>query len=550
MLGEEYLKTRDSLVELIRYTRALSKRSSCELEEGEDSLEETLLLPLRLVVLGEIGAGKSTFLEALVDREINSKSSIGPSVNITRNASHRVFSDLEDACEKHYVSKLKGLELVEVHEFSQLNEAQNASLDHLITGADFVFFILPAENPWAAATWDAVEKRFATVSNRSALILQQVDRRESSDIPMLLGHMQELAKQRVTQKLPMFPLSAETGYGMEECSAYVNLTINRSLDRRRQLRSVYKQTYEMLRRVEENIDDRSRNLAGDQEYLQSIEAQIDRSREQEVRHVMANMSQLGKLLHDQIKRVVRYTSLRTGVIASHIALFGKGDIAAKLEKFLILKVSEDAEKYAENEAEKMRVQCRDKWNEMRPHLENRLSIDVGAFNEKSFDQQGDIFCEGMGKSVNHSMLHLKLRRFLDVQIVRRYVVMRKLLKLSLFFVALGSLVGYLVADPLGIAPISLCAIGVATLIGSIIYGRRTGSALTRSFAESLEDAVPALRLALREGYIDRVRAYYNGFTPMFESMRRLISEAKTELEPQQKVAGQLFLRLKSLEQDI
>lgn len=550
MLGEEYLKTRDALVELIRYTRALTKRSSCELEDGEDSLEDSLHLPFRIVILGENGSGKTTFLEALTEREVEAETSNGPCVNITRDVSYRVFSDEEDACEKHYISKLKGLELVEVHEFSKLGEAQNESLDYLISGADFVFFVLPAENPWAASSWDAVEQKFSAVPGKSALILQQVDRRDSSDLPMLLGHMQELAKQRGVQQIPMFPLSAKTGLGMENCRDYVNLTINRSLERRRQLRAVYKQTYEMLRRTEGNIDDRSRNLAGDQEFLQSIEAQIDRTREQEVRHVMANMSQLGKLLHDQIKRVVRYTGLRTGVIASHIALFGKGDVAAKIEKFLISKVSEEAENYAESEAEKMRSQCRDKWNEMRPHLENRLSIDVGSFNEDSFDIQQEIFCEGMGKSVNHAMLHLKLRRFLDVQIVQRYVVMRKLLKLALFFFAAAGLAGYLLPNPLGVAAVSLFAVGILSLAASIVYGRKTGSVLTRSFTESLEDAVPALRLALREGYIDRVRAYYNGYTPMFESMRRLISEAKTELEPQQKVAGQLFLRLKALEQEI
>jgi hypothetical protein len=362
--------------------------------------------------------------------------------------------------------------------------------------------------------------------------------------------MRELCEKRVNITIPQFALSTKEGSGLGDCFTHVNLTLNRSVDRRRELRNVYKTTYAMLQRTEENIDDRSRNLAGEQEYLQSIEAQIDRLREEEVRHVMANMSQLSLLLSSQIKRVMRYTSLRTGVVASHIALFGKGDTASKVEHFLIEKVSEEAEEYAKVEAEKMRQQCSSKWGEMRPHLEDRLSIDVGDFNEASFDEQQEVFCEGMTKSVSQAMLHLKLRRFLDVLVVKRYKIMRKFVKLSLLLLTAGSLIGILTNKPLGIAALTLVGLGVAILVGSVVYSRRTGSLVNRSFSESLEDSVPALRKSLREGYVDRVRAYYNGYTPMFESMRRHISDAKTGLEPQQKVAAQLFLRFKALEQEI
>ncbi len=550
MLGEEYAKARDALIELIRYTRALAKRSATPLEEGEDTLDDQLRRPFRFVVIGEAGAGKTSLMQKLADVNYASEPLKSPSVSIIRDLAYRVFVEAEGACEKHYVRGMKDVEIVEVHDYGKLSKTQHASLDYLLEETDFLFWVFPAENPWSASTWDAVEDKYAQVRMRSALVLQQADLRADEDIPMLLGHMKELCEKRVDIAIPQFALSTKDGSGLSECFSHVNLTLNRSVDRRRELRNVYKTTYGMLRRTEENIDDRSRVLAGDQEYLQSIEAQIDRSREEEVRHVMANMSQLSLLLSSQIKRVMRYTSLRTGVVASHIAIFGKGDTASKVEHFLIEKVSEEAEAYAKVETEKMRQQCRTKWDEMRPHLENRLSIDVGDFNEASFDGQQEIFCEGMAKSVSQAMLHLKLRRFLDVLVVRRYMIMRKIVKLALLLLTAGSLIGILTNKLLGLAALTLVGLGVVILVGSVVYSRRTGSLVNRSFSESLEDSVPALRKSLREGYIDRVRAYYNGYTPMFESMRRHISDAKTDLQPQQKVAAQLFLRLKSLEQEI
>ena len=550
MLGVEYSKTRDALIGFIRYTRALAKRSETPLEAGEDSLDSQLSRPFRFVVIGERGSGKTSLIEELSAAKYASLALASPSVSIIRDSSYRVFEEAEDACDKHYITGSKEVEIVEVQDYGSLSASQHAALDYLLKEADFLFWVFPAENPWSASTWDAVEDKYAQVRMRSAIVLQQTDRRAAEDIPMLLGHMRELCEKRVDMAIPQFALSTKDNSGLSECLSHINLTINRSADRRRELRAIYKSTYAMLLRTEGNIDDRSRSLSGDQEYLQSIEAQIDRSREEEVRHVMANMSELSQLLSSQIKRVMRYTSLRTGMIASHIAIFGKGDTASKVEHFLIDKVSEQAEAYAKLEAERMRQQCREKWSEMRPHLEQRLSIDAGDFNESSFDDQQELFCEGMVKSVSQSMLHLKLRRFLDVLVVGRYKLMRKLVKLSLLLLIAGSLVGMLTNNPLGIGALSLVGLGIAALAGSAVYSRRTGTLVNRSFAESLEDSVPALRKSLREGYIDRVRAYYNGYTPMFESMRRHISDAKADLQPQQKVAAKLFLRLKSLEQEI
>ena len=550
MLGEEYVKTRDALIELIRYTRALAKRSSTPLEEGEDLLESQLLRPFRFVVIGEAGAGKTSLIEKILGVDYVQVPLNSPSVSIIRDPGYRTFENTEDACDKYYAEGFKGVEVVEVSDYGRLSETQQESLDSLLEGADFLFWVFPAENPWSASIWDAVEDKHAYVRMRSALVLQQVDRRDSADIPMLLGHMRELCDRRVDIAIPQFAVSTKDGSGLSECYSHLNLNLNRSVDQRRELRDIYKKTYAMLRRIEGNIDDRSRNLAGDQEYLQSIEAQIDRSREEEVRHVMANMSQLSRLLSSQIKRVMRYTSLRTGVIASHIALFGKGDTASRVEQFLIEKVNDEAETYAKVESEKMRQQCRKQWGDMRPHLEERLSVDVGDFNEDSFDEQEEIFCDGMTKSVSQAVLHLKLRRFLDALIVRRYDVMRKTLKVALFLLTAGSLMGILTGDLLGSTVLTLVGAGMAVLFGSVIYSRRTGSLVNRVFSESLEDSVPAMRKYLRDDYIDRVRAFYNGYTPMFESMRRHISDAKADLQPQQKVAAKLFLRLKALEQEI
>lgn len=548
MLGEEYLKTRDGLVEIIRYTRALAKRSKTELLDGEQVLESQLERPFRIVVFGGNECGKTRFLENLIELELAELKRQSQSVCILRDAGYRVFEKAEDVCEKRYQSRLKEYELVEAR--TEMNQAEFEAVHFLIEQADFVFWLLPAENPWAASTWDCIENTHSTCSHKSAIVLHQSDRRSPSDIPMLLGHVSDLAKQRTSATIPMFAASSETGVGVDEIRARVSYKLDRCLDRRRELRTVYQQVYELLRRTEENIDDRSRNLAGDQEYLQSIEAQIDRMRATEVQEVLSNMGQMSQLLQDQVKRVMRFTALRTNLISSQIALFGKGDLAMKVERYMINQVCAASEKFAAVEAERMREQCRSKWVEMKPHLENRLGVEVEAFDEKSFDDQEEIFCEGMAKDMRYALVHLKLRRFLDLLVMKRHKVMKKLLTYTLLFLSLAGLTGFAGPEKLGVIPLVLASVGSFILSASVIYGHRSAMLMMRSFRESLLDAAPALRKSMRDGYVDRVRAYYQGYAPMFESMRRHISDARADLLPQQKVAGQLFLRLKSLEQEI
>ncbi|MGJ8672375.1 GTPase domain-containing protein [Rubritalea sp.] len=547
MLGEEYLKTRNGLIEIIRYTRALAKRSKTELVEGEGELEIALQRPFRFVVFGD-SCGKTSFIERLVELELSEIKDQEKNICILRDAGYRVFEKLEDVCEKRYMPRLKGYEIIEVRDIQ--SEEESAAVDFLLEEADFVFWLLPADNPWLAKTWDIIERTHATCRHKCAIVLHQSDLRSVADIPMLLGHVNDLVKQRVNNQIPMLAASSKTGLGLDEIRARVSYTLDRCIDRRRGLRGVYQRVFELLTRTEGNIDDRSRNLSGDQEYLQSIEAQIDRMRATEVQEVLSNMGQMGKLLQGQLKRIMRFTALRTNMISSQIALFGKGDMAMKVERYMVDRVCKEAEVFAANEAEKMRIQCREKWYEMKPHLEDRLGVKVEGFDEVSFDVQEEIFCEGMRKAMQQSLLQLKLRRFLDVLVMKRHRVMKKLLTYCLLFLFLAGLTGYAGPETMGVIPIVLAIIGGIILVSSVFYGHKTAKLMNRLFLESLEDAAPALRKTMRDGYVDRVRAYYQGYGPMFETMRRHISDARGELLPQQKVAGQLFLRLKSLEQEI
>lgn len=550
MIGEHYLKTRERLAEVIKATRRLAERSRTAINEGEIDLDEQLSRPIRIVGCGESGAGKTTFLEKVCQRELRTNELDSNEVTIFRDTVYRVRDEAEDACKKVHRLRFGDLEVVDSSGLSKLNAEQIEALEHLIRGADFTFLLLPAENPWAAATWDMLERIHHYAEGKCALVLQQTDRRLAEDIPVLCNHLRELSNQRIGYALPIISAAAIQGGGISEAQQMLNQAIVRSAERKNLLHSIYQSADKLLRRCEDKIDQRSRNLAGDQEYLQSVEAQIDRLREGEVLQVREKITDIVGVMDSQIQPVLRVAKRRTGMLMSVLSLFGKGDGAVKVEKVLLDRVTNEASLYAAREAERMGDQCRDTWGRMQPQLEKRLAVEVGEFNETAFAHQQEMFTEGMAKATRHGLLLLKLRRFLDQMMMKRYRRMRRLLRASLLLWIVAGMLGCYSADPLSWPALSIAALGVIVFLAMLVYGVRTRRMMVQAFGEALYDAVPGLLSQVKEGYIDRVRAFYNGFTPMFESMRRHVAEAQADVLPQQQRASELFLALRTVGQEV
>src|SRR5690606_5488359 len=72
--------------------------------------------------------------------------------------------------------------------------------------ADLVLAVFTAENPWIAATWDAVSRLSPEALARTAFVVQRIDIKQPQDIPIILGHMRDLSMKRLGRVLPIFPL--------------------------------------------------------------------------------------------------------------------------------------------------------------------------------------------------------------------------------------------------------------------------------------------------------------------------------------------------------
>ena len=565
MLGAEYLDTRKRLESIIRQIKKLSNRvdvSSHELE-GND-VESWLTSPFRILVCGESGVGKTSFISALVDdalAEPLEQKKIIQLYSSSRKSTEEVNDSLDHKC----IPKLGEIEWIDTKGIGTMDANVLARTKELMLTCDFVLWVVSVENPWVSTTWDIVTEMNQQLGVRQSLILQQVDRQSTADVPILLTHLKSLSQQRLGYELPIHCLSAKfakqsrrgeklnsarwASSGFEEFEEFLNRKVTHSRLRVEGLQACYERAKIVIDRLDNTFFRRKRALQGDQHVLQAVEAEVDRAREIEVKNARESLNLLGSVVSEQAEESVRYARKKNGVLGTLISLFTRGDGAVVIEKRLQEMVCDGAYARARQIGSAMLGRCKDHWEIMRPELQRKMEVDVVDFDVSGFEKNIEKFSKKMEQSTRRSLVLLKLRRLLDRMMVTRQRILKRVLIIVLGLVSLAGWIGY-TSD--GRHNLSFYILGLAVLliIWMFWYGKKTKDTLLSDYADTVVAARWHLADMLQDDYVDGVRDFFTAYAPMFENIRRYIVEAEADLEPKHKEWHELFLMLTTIEQEI
>ena len=548
MIGASLTKSRNELLELVRYVRGLAKESSTPIDSDDDGLVELVQRPYRIAVVGGAEVGKTAFFEQVVGRRFDEPLARAGGVMIVRDIGHRVYVDYEKACKIHYQTKFRGLELIEFGNLGKMDAVQKLAAQKLLDAADFVFYLISAENPWDAATWDTIEQSHSWCEGRSALVMHKSDSRLDKDVGILQQHLRELCRKKLGSLLPHFTTSLKNPRSFVPVTEHLDQALVTSQSRRREIRMVYQANYALLRRCEQTVDDQVRVLKGDQEFLQSVEAQVVRFREQKIFELQERMGELGVLLEDLEPRVMRYLSWRTGIIGSLISVFRSGNVAMKLESFICKQLHQSASQYASEISHVLVEQCQKEWLDMRPGLEQRLSVDVAEFDRDAFEKLQQEFIDGTAAALGQAVVNMRLRRSIDSMVQRRHRVQQRIAQiiLTLLIVSVGW--GSIVAEnALNVFTLTGLVLVAVMSLAAMVFNKRSQDDLIDVFFEAYDTTAASLSMVVGEAHVDRLRVFFTGFTPMFESIRKHIAKDQQSLGPLEKVAANLYLRLRAWE---
>ncbi len=564
MLGEEYLGKRKKLESITSKIKTLALKIDVPSEELEtDAIKDQLESPIRIMVCGEKGAGKTAFLSALVGRPLIASKARAIQVYGSKAVS---IEKQDQTLSYDWIRNLGDIELIDTCGIGELNDLEIERIKLLMQRCDYVLWILSSSNPWASKTWDFIGETRELVGDRSALILQQIDLRPPDDVPILLDHLRSLCIQRAGHVLAIHTVSATMASaawsqsyrdpkrwkisGFEQVETRLAQEISTSKRRDLGLKDAFYSVKTVIDRLEDSIQHRVSALRGDKRVLQAVEAEVERERESEVKNARENLNKLGSVVSEEVLSTVKYARKKNGVIETLISLFTRGDGAVAIERRLQESVGEAAAVRAREIAFSILRRCEKHWQIMRPELQRKMAVKVVDFDTAEFQRKVDQFADKMEHSTRRAMVLLKLRRLLDRMMVMRQVALKRALIIVLSLISAASLIGFLSNDQTHQIPSIILIIAAVLVLWMFWYGNKTKNALINDYADTIVGARLHLAEMITDDYKDAVRVFFTAYFPMFDNIRHYIVEAESDLEPKQKECHELFLMIKAIEQDL
>jgi len=548
----QYLATRSRLVEVARGIVRLADSSKTPHEVDGKPWDEQFDDSLCILVCGDADVGKSALLSRILELDIAEFDTTDGYAGFDVHLFRGVRPSATDVIRfhRHDQEDLRHIECVESPSLAGLTGEKREQLDSLVEVADVVLWVFSVDNPWSASTWSLLESVSSKVHKRSLVVLNKADERSEQDIEVMMGHMRDLSNQRLSQPVPIKSASTVRDRAADDVRNWVDSSLHHPPARYDQLRTLRKDMEDLMYEIEATVDNRKKSLDGDRGFLASLEADVDRQRERQIQLFAGQGVNLVKVFEEQIEGTLDQVHHRAGVVRSLFDLFGTGAMSVAVEKRLVKRVSEGFVQRVHGDCMSILANCKEQWKKMQPHLEERLGVDACEFEQEHFKELLPGIEARMEKLAKITLHHMKMRSFIEILWSERRGQLKKILMVCLGGLTLSGVLGVLEVPPapwvaLGVLVLSLAVFGYFGF-----HSIRTRYQLNREVSEVLIDMRMRFTEDVWEGYQDSIREFFNGYTPMFESMRMKIADARDKLEPMQNAWRDHFLELKTVEYEL
>jgi|ERR1044071_7169781 ribosome biogenesis GTPase A/phage host-nuclease inhibitor protein Gam len=180
LINEEIRRLRNQLAIILSGLRDLARR--CGLEREAQIAADALPLinsPFLFVIVGEVKAGKSRFVNALLGVEI-CKEAPEPCTDSIQEITHSETETVDVLGENrkrigHPVELLKSITIVDTPGTNSIIRRHEVITKEYIPHSDLVVFVFPAKNPHTGSAWDLLEYVGQEWRRKIIFVLQQID---------------------------------------------------------------------------------------------------------------------------------------------------------------------------------------------------------------------------------------------------------------------------------------------------------------------------------------------------------------------------------------
>jgi len=570
MFGEPYFATRKKLGAVVHDTRELARNLGVEIAgfSEESELLEGLENPFLFVVSGEVNAGKSTLINGLFGEDLCKVNVLPETERVLwyRFGEEEHNEEITEILEERYrpIDFLSDFNIVDTPGTNSVVRGHQAITESFLPVADLVLFVFPVSNPWGAATWDFIERFPEELKGKVAFVLQQKDLRDENELAIIIEHMRELARQKMGEAPDVFAVSGKMAMeaklrqpfegriwkksGYPELEAFISRIVTNSPSRRQVLREVRDVTSKVLRRIEDEIDSSSDSLARKTRVVRDLELEIDHHRDAYGSEFEEKLTSLGEVFLAESEKAQEVLREKMAVWPSFKSLFRRDETPSEIEKSLSSTVESAIGVMTEDEAEELRKLCGKHWSDICPRIVEEVELEPPQVDGGEVNQAGarQHFVRRMARAARKSVVKLKVRSLLEMQLDSRRRVLQRFVGGILLALSLGGGLG-----AAGLHPYSWIAISFAFVLGGLglVQAQGSGAELVKWFQERLQRSEEVFAEMLSMEYREGVREYFKEYGVLFEIVRRQLIKSKAEIKPHQKEWNELFLELKAIEQE-
>ena len=247
--------------------------------------------PFLFVVVGEVKAGKSSFVNALLQSDI-CKTAADPCTDVIQQL---VYSKEQyEQSVSQYLRKiglpneiLKTLSVVDTPGTNTIVENHQEITKEFIPNSDLIFFVFFAKNPYTRSAWDLLDYVNSEWRKKVVFVLQQADLAKPEELAKNKEKLAELAIQKGIESPIVFATSVEWEVngeqdisGFKEVRNYIQQTLKDGSTKRLKLQGVRKTSEQIIDLLRKDLVAVQHQLITDRAIVSKIKTKLLQNKRQ------------------------------------------------------------------------------------------------------------------------------------------------------------------------------------------------------------------------------------------------------------------------------
>lgn len=298
LIDETFARQRAELAALLEQLHTLAEAAgSGDLLPIIHQLVDTISEPFLFVVVGEIKAGKSSFINALLGAEV-CRVDPAPCTDVIQEivwAPEPVETEMAPHLRRIGVPAeiLKDIAIVDTPGTNTVIEHHQEITQRYIPNSGLVIFVFPAKNPHTRSAWQLLESVSDEWRKRVVFVLQQADLATEAELAVNTAKVLEYAQERGIDEPEIFATSAirelagQTESGFEGIRRFIRGTVTGGRHLFLKLRATLDTSESLFEKIGAALAEARRQLEADRRRSRELTAQLEDRRERSLEQTAA-----------------------------------------------------------------------------------------------------------------------------------------------------------------------------------------------------------------------------------------------------------------------